>query len=67
MEGYTNVEDYLNSNSWDLEISKKIFKKNYEIQEFKGQIDALFRQTEEWTIEQHKERLIDYMKYVVLR
>ena len=67
MEGYTNVEDYLNSNSWDLETSKKIFKKNYEIQEFKGQIDALFRQTEEWTIEQHKERLIDYMKYVVLR
>jgi len=64
MEGYTNVEDYLNSDSWDLEISKKLFKKNYEIQEFKGQVDALFRQTEKWTIEQHKERLIDYMKYI---
>jgi len=64
MEGYTNMEDYLNSGSWDLEISKKIFKKNYEIPEFKGQIDALFRQTEKWTIEQHKERLIDYMKYI---
>ncbi len=64
MEGYTNVEDYLNSDNWDLEISKKLFKKNYEIQEFKGQVDALFRQTEKWTIEQHKERLIDYMKYI---
>ena len=64
MEGYTNVEDYLNSDSWDLEISKKLFKKNYEIQEFKGQVDALFRQTENWTTEQHKERLIDYMKYI---
>lgn len=64
MEGYTNVEDYLNSDSWDLEISKKLFKKNYEVQEFKGQVDALFRQTEKWTTEQHKERLIDYMKYI---
>jgi len=64
MEGYTNVEDYLNSDSWDLEISKKLFKKNYEIQEFKGQVDALFRQTEKWTIEQHHQRLIDYMKYI---
>ena len=64
MEGYTNVEDYLNSDSWDLEISKKLFKKNYEIQEFKGQVNALFRQTENWTTEQHKERLIDYMKYI---
>ena len=64
MEGYTNVEDYLNSDSWDLEISKELFKKNYEIQEFKGQVNALFRQTEKWTTEQHKERLIDYMKYI---
>ena len=64
MEGYTNVEDYLNSDSWDLEISKKLFKKNYEVQEFKGQVDALFRNTQHWTIEQHKERLIDYMKYI---
>jgi Icc-related predicted phosphoesterase len=64
MEGYTNVEDYLNSDSWDLEISKELFKKNYEVQEFKGQVDALFRQTEKWTTEQHKERLIDYMKYI---
>jgi len=64
MEGYTNVEDYLNSDSWDLEISKKLFKKNYEIQEFKGQVDALFRNTQHWTIEQHHQRLIDYMKYI---
>lgn len=64
MEGYTNVEDYLNSDSWDLEISKELFKKNYEVQEFKGQVDALFRNTQHWTIEQHHKRLIEYMKYI---
>ncbi len=66
MEGYTNVEDYLNSDSWDLEISKELFKKNYEVQEFKGQVDALFRNTQHWTIEQHKERLKEYMKYIAI-
>jgi len=64
MGGHTNIGDYLSSNIWDLEISKKIFEENYKIQEFKGQIDALFRQTEKWTTEQHKERLIDYMRYI---
>ena len=64
MEGYTNVEDYLNSGIWKLDTDKELFKKNYEIQEFKGQVDALFRNTQHWTTEQHKERLIDYMKYV---
>jgi len=64
MEGYTNVEDYLNSDNWDLEISKKLFKKNYKVQEFKGQVDALFRNTQHWTIEQHYQRLKDYMKYI---
>ena len=64
MEGYTNVEDYLNSGIWKLDTDKELFKKNYEIQEFKGQVDALFRNTQHWTIEQHHQRLKDYMKYI---
>ncbi len=64
MEGYTNVEDYLNSGIWKLDTDKELFKKNYEIQEFKGQVDALFRNTQHWTIEQHHKRLIEYMKYI---
>jgi len=64
MEGYTNVEDYLNSGSWKLDTSKELFEKNYEIQEFRGQIDALFRNTQHWTIEQHHKRLKEYMKYI---
>jgi len=64
MEGYTNVEDYLNSGVWKLDTDKELFKKNYEIQEFKGQVDALFRNTQHWTIEQHHQRLKDYMKYI---
>jgi hypothetical protein len=64
MEGYTNAEDYLTNGSWKLDISKKLFMKNYEIDEFKGQVDALFRQSEHWTIEQHHQRLKEYMKYI---
>ena len=67
IEGYTNVNDFLNNGDWYnfLEIDKELFEQNYENETFKSFIDNGFIRCEAWTQDQHHERLIEYMKSIV--
>jgi hypothetical protein len=67
IEGYTNVNDFLNNGDWYnfLEIDKELFEQNYENETFKSFIDNGFIRCEAWTQDQHHERLIEYMRSIV--
>ena len=65
--GVNNFDDFISSGEWEnyLNIDKDIFMENYNnSDEFKGQVDSLFRYGEKKTTEEHKQRLQEYMRFI---
>ena len=65
--GMNTIGQFLNSGYWKnyINIDQKLFEQNYNASdEFKGGVDALFRQSIGKKIEEHKQRLVDYMKFI---
>ena len=61
------IGQFLNSGYWKnyINIDQKLFEQNYNASdEFKGGVDALFRQSVGKKVEEHKQRLVDYMKFI---
>ena len=67
IDGVNNFDDFISSGEWEnyLNIDKDIFMENYNnSDEFKGQVNSLFRYSEKKTIEEHKQRLQEYMSFI---
>jgi hypothetical protein len=67
MIGINTIGSFLNSVYWKnyINIDQKLFEQNYNSsEEFRGGVDALFRQSSNKTIEEHKQRLVEYMKFI---
>jgi hypothetical protein len=67
IDGVNNFDDFISSGEWEnyLNIDKDIFMENYNnSDEFKGQVDSLFRYGEKKTTEEHKQRLQEYMRFI---
>ena len=65
--GMNTIGQFLNSGYWKnyINIDQKLFEQNYNASdEFKGGVDALFRQSVGKKVEEHKQRLVDYMKFI---
>jgi hypothetical protein len=65
--GYTNVEEFCNSEEWGnvMLISNQLFLRNYNTsEEFKGIIDALTRQYQSKTEEEHQDKVLEYLEMI---
>jgi|LakMenE18May11ns_1017448.scaffolds.fasta_scaffold9912665_1 hypothetical protein len=65
--GMNTISEFLNSGYWKnyINIDQKLFEQNYNSsEEFKGGVDALFRQNIKKTKEENSQRLVDYMKFI---
>jgi hypothetical protein len=65
--GVNNFDDFISGGEWEnyLNIDKDIFMENYNnSDEFKGQVNSLFRYSEKKTTEEHKQRLQEYMRFI---
>ena len=65
--GYTNVEEFCNSEEWSnvMLISNQLFLRNYNTsEEFKGIIDALTRQYQLKTEEEHQDKVLEYLEMI---
>jgi hypothetical protein len=65
--GMNTISEFLNSGYWKnyINIDQKLFEQNYNSsEEFKGGVDALFRQNVKKTKEENSQRLVDYMKFI---
>ena len=65
--GMNTISEFLNSGYWKnyINIDQKLFEQNYNSsEEFKGGVDALFRQSVGKKVEEHKKRLINYMEFI---
>jgi hypothetical protein len=66
MVGMKTIGEFLSSGYWKnyINIDQKLFEQNCNSSdEFKGGVDALFRQSSNKNLEEHKQRLVEYMKY----
>ena len=67
MVGISTIGEFLNSGYWKnyINIEQKLFEQNYNTSdEFKGGVDALFRQSVSKKVEEHEHRLAEYMKFI---
>jgi hypothetical protein len=67
--GYGNVIEFCNSEDWDkfMLISNRLFMDNYSSSdEFRGVMDALVRQYQSKTEEQHQDKVLEYLEMVGL-
>jgi hypothetical protein len=65
--GMKTIGEFLKSGYWKnyINIDQKLFEQNYNSsEEFKGGVDALFRQACGKQKYEHEQRLIDYMKFI---
>jgi hypothetical protein len=67
--GFINLQEFLDSGNWKhyITIDQKLFEQNYNLsEEFKGGVDALFRQNANKTETEIEQKIIDYMKFTSL-
>jgi hypothetical protein len=65
--GYNSVEEFCNSEEWRnvMLISNQVFLSNYNTsEEFKGIIDALARQYQSKTEEEHQDKVLEYLEMI---
>ena len=61
--GFQNLRDFLASDKWEeyFTISQEIFEENLKIDEFRGQMEALFQEAKEVKEEEWTEILCHYL------
>jgi len=66
IQGYVDISKFLLEGDWEqnLPIDKKLFVDNLKIESFYNFIDNSFDRCKGWDEEQHKERLLEYMKFI---
>lgn len=65
--GYDNIKKFCNSDDWGkfMLISNRLFMDNYSSSdEFRGVMDALVRQYQSKTEEQHQDKVLEYLEMV---